>query len=683
MLALITAALLQVSAPQPATLALTSSTANALVDSLEAAELRFFREWRDIFTKVNDPGAPTQSNLDARALRNLRESLAHCHPDSDGRDGFLPVPGSRIIASGPSRYGACPSWTLSTPIPFDESIDHDAAVGSVRDAVRASRASLIALFDAAARAAPGNDWIAGQRVRLLVDQGEFALAESAARACRARSVSLCGMLLGYVIGAHGDLPRADSVFTATLGAMPLAERCAWSDVRTLFDGAARRSYEHASCAERDSVSRIVWWLADPLYIVPRNERRAEHYVRVVLARLRAAAERDERFDWNDETGGDALREMVIRYGWPSYLYYGGPGLDGSHSGYLGVHGSPRHEPYTTFEYTPGRIHLVPEFHAIADPPHAASTDWTITEQHADAKANGYAVDRVSSAIRRMNTRLNAWWPAELFVPALPLAQLPDGMHAFFRRDTTAILATAADLVASELGRPDSSEVRARFIMSPRPDSMRVMATVTAKIGSTLAMRAELGREFGVAGIEVDPTSTLPGARTRFGVAPPPTLAWLDRGEIAISDVALLKVPRADRELPTDPDVLLPAMLGSSTLGKGDRFAIYWETYGIAPYDSTEFAVWIERVTPQGILRRFGIRLSVATDLNTPVSHSWMEFGPNTRRTVIPGRVPIVGRSLLLDASHLPPGDYWLDVVVRKAGAGEPVRARQKFTVAAK
>src|SRR5262249_16694621 len=98
MLTLITAALLQRSAPQSATLTLSAPTINALVDSLEAAELRFFREWRDIFMRTNDPGPFRQSsNLDANALRSLRQSLAHCHPDGDTRDGFLAVPGSRII----------------------------------------------------------------------------------------------------------------------------------------------------------------------------------------------------------------------------------------------------------------------------------------------------------------------------------------------------------------------------------------------------------------------------------------------------------------------------------------------------------------------------------------------------------------------------------------------------------
>ena len=91
------------------------------------------------------------------------------------------------------------------------------------------------------------------------------------------------------------------------------------------------------------------------------------------------------------------------------------------------------------------------------------------------------------------------------------------------------------------------------------------------------------------------------------------------------------------------------------------------------------AIWIERFTQQGVMRRFGIALRVATDLNTPIAMSWSEPDPGRRSHVINGDVPIVGRSVVLDVSTLPRGEYWLDVAVGKPGQ-EPVRGRRAFTV---
>ena len=103
------------------------------------------------------------------------------------------------------------------------------------------------------------------------------------------------------------------------------------------------------------------------------------------------------------------------------------------------------------------------------------------------------------------------------------------------------------------------------------------------------------------------------------------------------------------------------------------------TYGFAPGDSVEFAVWIERYTQQGLLRSFGVRLNVATDLNTPIAQSWLETDVGRNAAVIPGRIPIVGRTLILDTSKLAAGEYWLDVVARQPGK-EPVRGRRPFVV---
>jgi hypothetical protein len=122
------------------------------------------------------------------------------------------------------------------------------------------------------------------------------------------------------------------------------------------------------------------------------------------------------------------------------------------------------------------------------------------------------------------------------------------------------------------------------------------------------------------------------------------------------------------------------MVGTSLVSKAGKLGVYWETYGFAPSDSIEVAVWIERHTPQGLARRFGIALRIATDLNTPVAMGWQEPQTSGNRTMVPsGPVQIIGHSVVLDTSKLPPGNYWLDVAVRKRGH-DPVRGRTNFVV---
>ena len=55
--------------------------------------------------------------------------------------------------------------------------------------------------------------------------------------------------------------------------------------------------------------------------------------------------------------------------------------------------------------------------------------------------------------------------------------------------------------------------------------------------------------------------------------------------------------------------------------------------------------------------------------------------PRQERSVsmIGGPVTILGRGLVIDVSHLPPGDYWLDVGVGMHGV-QPLRGRRGITI---
>jgi hypothetical protein len=133
-------------------------------------------------------------------------------------------------------------------------------------------------------------------------------------------------------------------------------------------------------------------------------------------------------------------------------------------------------------------------------------------------------------------------------------------------------------------------------------------------------------------------------------------------------------------MPNEIEEVLRMMAPSHVVSETKKIGVYWETYGFEAADSVELAVWIERYTPLGIGRRFGVVLGVSTDLNTPIAITWKEPQPGYRSNVFrEGRVTVIGRSVGVDLSALPAGDYRLEVAIRK-GADEPLRGRSTFVV---
>ncbi len=651
--------------------------ASSLLDSLEAAELRFMRDWGRAWRLSEGTRHDfTYSEKDVRP-RNVQ---LHCHPpgmpggqvsapaSSGGRSVpiaqlplGLPVP--TIVKDPESAYAICPTWTFADAAPSDERLGIDGALTDpLKGPVRGARQSLLAMFDSAAALLPSNDWIAGQRVRLAVDQRDLDRALRVADECQATRW-WCIALAGYVVAARGNVVVAESIFVASMAAMHPAQRCAWTDLGELIDLEDRPSYARVSCAARDSVNTRLWWLADPLYIEPGNERRVEQYVRNVLVALHGALDRDERYDWRVGAGANPLERVVTRYGWPAYAWWGGPRNEQGHSDYLASHNTALNETYTTFEYSFGRIHAFPAWRAVGDPLHARASDWQVS-----------APDSIDAG---------TWWTREHFAPHKPLEQLPDGQQAFFRRRNSVIFATAHDLDRLRFNRAAGDPIKATLVATDRPGSFSEIAHAGGRAGQPLILRADLPSKSTLVSVEFPAGNqeTFAGGRVRFAITPPPPLLALKKGEYAISDPVILLAPPNDDLSPGDIDAALARMAGSTRAPNAGRMGVYWETYGFSRTDSVNVAVWIERYTPQGIVRGLGIVLGIATDMNTPVAITWSE--PNQQRSVSSiqdgGTVPILGRGLTLDVSQLVPGDYWLDVAIGKRGM-QPVRGRRGFSI---
>jgi hypothetical protein len=163
------------------------------------------------------------------------------------------------------------------------------------------------------------------------------------------------------------------------------------------------------------------------------------------------------------------------------------------------------------------------------------------------------------------------------------------------------------------------------------------------------------------------------ARTRLGIVPPGPLNVFRAGETAISDPVLIATDDAP---PPGPDGALEKMLGSTRI-RGPKVGVYWETYGYAPGDSVDVAVVISRHETLSKMRRFGMLLRVAHDINGSVTVRWGEPQSGHSSWNIPGAVPVQARSIRVDLSKLEPGHYSMQVLVAKKG-GLPVSSSRDF-----
>ena len=78
----------------------------------------------------------------------------------------------------------------------------------------------------------------------------------------------------------------------------------------LLDDDVRGTYKKLPCPQREAIDARIWWVADPLYMVPGNERRTEHYSRVLHTALETDAANAYGWSW----GGD-VAELIVRFGW--------------------------------------------------------------------------------------------------------------------------------------------------------------------------------------------------------------------------------------------------------------------------------------------------------------------------------------------------------------------------------
>jgi hypothetical protein len=392
--------------------------------------------------------------------------------------------------------------------------------------IRQARARLLTALDDAGAILAGDEWIVGQRVRYLLEDQQPRVAALVVEHCGAVAW-WCEALGGLVRHATGDFVGADSTFAAAIADMPEDERCRWNDISALLEGELADRYRRLDCAGRMAFAARWWWLAQPLWSFPSNDRRTEHFARRVMVRIEQGRRTPFGLYWDDD-----LRDGLLRYGWPTFwtrdpptpLVQFEPNITG-------------HLPSPTFHFAPGA-------RALDDPGHAQPEDWSLEipnarEHYAPpyATAFGY-LDHQAAVFRRGDSCL--------VVAAYDLAD--DTLFA--HRPVATALALTADERIIAVARDSGLAAGARALAATGPCGPLV-----------LSLEATARRE-------------RHAARARYGMTPPRS-----DGRPALSDLLLFDPPDS---LPASLAAAIPHALGSTRGLTARTLGVFWELYGVDP-----------------------------------------------------------------------------------------------------
>lgn len=551
------------------------------------------------FLVLSAPPVHAQSAAAARMVRRAHDAQRHFESI---RRNHLPWTWGGSGGHCDARIGRFCYWHTDTP---------DSAPPEPTVVVRARRA-LLATLDSAARVAPSDGWIAGQRVRYWIEAGFPDSALAAVTPCGA-APWWCDALRGLALHEAARFVQAGAAFDAALAEMPDSVRCRWTDLHHLLDGRLADRYSHFRCDERTPVNARLWWLARPFYSRAGNDRRTAHFARRTMIRIAEHSVWPETLSW-----GDDLTQLVTRYGWSRWFE----------------------------RVRPDRL-TDPEYSIVGhgpDPSYAFFPD-------ARAFDSSYAA-------RPDDWNLHAYTSASRYAPAYAtwIDTVPMLLSRFARGDSEVIVA-AYDASGDTLLR--SRTLRAAAVMTPGVRQQFVGWNVSA--GHEGAVSVAVPRLNGLAGIELFDDSAHAAARNRRGLAALPHPA---AGTLSVSDLLLFRPTGQMPHSLSDAAavaVARPATPAPQTLG------IYWEVYDTfntpVPFNVSLTVArtsvgWWQRA------RRF-LHLG---GRDTPIALRWQD--------VARSRNGMVERAVAVDLSRLAAGTYEIRLQVKTKAGPPGVAARR-------
>jgi hypothetical protein len=465
---------------------------------------------------------------------------------------------------------------------------------------------------------PGDDWILGQRVRYLVEHRRAGAAVTLTRECRATRW-WCDALEGFARHAGGDYEGADHAFARALSGMAEKRRCVWTDLSQLLEDAKEyrklspRSARGRLCAERVALDRRIWWLADPLYSLAGNDLRTEHYSRHTLALLLEDASNQYGLVW-----GKDLRELLIRFGWPTHW-----SRAFRRSGSLESERVVGHEPDPAYWLFPQPV--------LTEP-------WSdVTEVRWDP-----AMERP---------------PARYSPPyATVLVPITGVQLARFRRSDTTLTVAALDLSADSGFAIGPIDVRLAATRDPATPVEVGRASLAGPFGVT-TVRSKWRPA--VLSLEVMKGDT--GLLGRQRVMLPPDPAGLPP---VLSDILLLT---PTRDLPGSLEDAATAALRPAAVRKGQKVGLYWEMYEM-PDSTMEIAVTVTKARSHDEEPYPVGRPLCPPRVTSLVTVRWQEAPESRPRGA--------ARSIVLDLRRLSRGSYLVAIQISEAGRPRGCSSRE-------
>jgi hypothetical protein len=89
----------------------------------------------------------------------------------------------------------------------------------------------------------------------------------------------CDLLMGLVLHRSGQAVRAEPLFRQGMKMAPEPLACRLESIEPLLLDADLSHYRGLACDDRDEFHLRLWWLADPFFSRPGNERWTEHSAR--------------------------------------------------------------------------------------------------------------------------------------------------------------------------------------------------------------------------------------------------------------------------------------------------------------------------------------------------------------------------------------------------------------------
>lgn len=466
-----------------------------------------------------------------------------------------------------------------------------------------ARGELLTALASAAAKIPGDGWIAGQRVRYLIEQGEDSSASEAAGSCRA-DAWWCDALAGLVAHSSNHFVAAEQSFARMLKEMPAAKRCEWTNLSDLLDGDARESYEHLGCESREAANRKIWWLADPLFSTPGNERRTEHYARRVWAEIDRGGTNGFGMSWAAD-----MMEMIVRFGWAEKWTQQPPSgfSDGSQS-------------YVAHEREPD-FHFLPTVRFDAPLVAFGDTVWKLDQEN---PREGYSPRYASS-----------------FVSIQP--QL-----ARFRRGDSTLVVAAFDVTGDTIWKYIA--VRPALIIAPN-DTTRFLIARFDSTPRRSALWATAPSREALAGVELMSLDGKIEGRWRGALQP----LTADTSRRGISDLLVFD---ATDSLASSIEGAIETAYGNNIIAQNRKLGVYWESYGEGVSDSAQTVSLTLTPLAPSVVTRVLRSLGVGKKL-TPVDVRWRSAEPGA--TVQP-------RSVRLDLSQVAVGRYELRVTIGDGAA---------------